>query len=94
LTGEEFTESSIRGILEASTMLDRIITGGQTGAEQAAWRAAKAFGVPVGGWMQSGFVTEDGPHPEFAREYGAAELPAEGDSTKPDQNVQHSSATL
>jgi hypothetical protein len=75
-------------------MLDRIITAGQTGAEQAAWRAAKAFGVPVGGWMPSEFLTEDGSHPEFAEEYGTAELPAGGDSAPPDQNVQDSDATL
>ena len=58
-------------------MLDKIISGGQTGADQAAWRAAEAFGVPTGGWMPEGFLTEDGPRPEFAERYGAAELPRE-----------------
>jgi hypothetical protein len=29
-------------------MLKTILSGGQTGAEQAAWRAARAFGVPTG----------------------------------------------
>ena len=36
-------------------MLEKIISGGQTGADQAAWRAAKAFGVPTGGWMPKDF---------------------------------------
>jgi hypothetical protein len=51
-------------------MLDRIITGGQTDADQAAWRAAKAFGIPTGGWMPLGFLTEAGARPEFAELYG------------------------
>jgi hypothetical protein len=51
--------------------LEKIITGGQTGADQAGWRAAKAVGIATGGWMPSGFLTEDGPRPEFAEMYGA-----------------------
>jgi hypothetical protein len=47
-------------------MLDRIISGGQTGADQAGWRAARACGVPTGGFMPLGFLTEGGPRPEFA----------------------------
>lgn len=54
-------------------MMARIIGGGQTGADQAGWRAAKRFGVPTGGWMPRGFLTEDGPRPEFAELYGARE---------------------
>jgi hypothetical protein len=75
-------------------MLDKIISGGQTGADQAAWRAAKAFGVPTGGWMPKGFLTEDGPHPEFAEQFGAAELPTENKAARTEQNVQDSDATL
>ena len=75
-------------------MLEKIISGGQTGADQAAWRAAKAFGVPTGGWMPEGFLTEDGPHPEFAEQYGAAEMPADSDLAPTEQNVQDSDATL
>ena len=52
-------------------MLEKIISGGQSGADQAGWRTAKAFGVSSGGWMPRGFLAEDGPHPEFADEYGA-----------------------
>ena len=72
-------------------MLDKLISGGRTGADQAAWRAALTFGVPTGGWMPLGFRTEDGPRPEFAGRYGAAELPTDSD---PERNVQDSDATL
>lgn len=71
-----------------------MISGGQTGAEQAAWRAAAAFGVAAGGWMPSGFQTGEGPHPELAQKYGAAELPTDDDSARIDQNVQDADATL
>lgn len=75
-------------------MLDKILSGGQTGADQAGWRVAQAFGVPTGGWMARGFLTEDGPRPEFAERYGAAELPSESDLARTEQNVQDSDATL
>jgi hypothetical protein len=75
-------------------MLDKIITGGQTGADRAGWRAAKAFGVSTGGWMPKGFLTEDGPHPEFAERYAAAELPTVSEAARTEQNVQDSDATL
>jgi hypothetical protein len=75
-------------------MLDKIVTCGQTGADQAAWRAAKAFGVPTGGWMPKGFLTEDGPRPEFAQQFGAAEMPTECHTRGTEQNVQNSDATL
>jgi hypothetical protein len=63
-------------------MLERVIAGGQTGADQAGWRAARASGIATGGWMPLGFRTEGRPqedgslgpdesHPEFAEQYGA-----------------------
>jgi hypothetical protein len=90
LTGDD----TIRGITESSKMLDKIISGGQTGADQAAWRAAKAYGVSTGGWMPEGFLTEDGPRPEFAEGFGAAELAGAGDPTPHEQNTKNSDATL
>jgi hypothetical protein len=75
-------------------MLDRIISGGQSGADQAAWRAARAFGVPTGGWMPRGFVTEDGPRPEFVERYAAAEILTYSDPAWIDRNVQDADATL
>src|ERR1700733_1932134 len=84
----------IRGLTGSSIMLDKIISGGQTGVDQAAWRAAKACGVATSGWMPRGFLTEDGPRPEFAERYGAAEFPTNDDHARTEQNVQDSDATL
>jgi hypothetical protein len=75
-------------------MLDKIISGGQSGADQAAWRCAAAFGVATGGRMPKGFLTEEGPRPEFAGRYGAAETPTDCDIARIEQNVQDSDATL
>lgn len=54
----------------------KVISGGQTGADQAGWRAAKRCGLETGGWMPKGFLTEAGPRPEFAEMYGAKEHPS------------------
>jgi hypothetical protein len=75
-------------------MLEKVICGGQTGAEQAAWRAAKAFRIPSGGRMLLGFMTESGSHPEFAEHFGAAEMPTASAPAQTEQNVSDSDATL
>lgn len=75
-------------------MLDKIISGGQTGAGRAAWRAARTYGIPTGGWMAPGFLAEDGPRPEFADEYGATETPTDDALAPTEQNVQDSDGTL
>jgi len=76
-------------------MLERVISGGQTGADQAGWRAAAAAaGIPTGGWMPLGWLTEEGPRPEFAELYGARELVTADYRAKTERNVLDSSATL
>lgn len=59
---------------DGESMLERVISGGQTGADQAALRAARACGIPTGGWAARGWLTEDGPAPWLA-EWGLAECP-------------------
>ena len=71
----------------------RIESGGQTGADQAGWRAAKSLGIPTGGWMPAGFETEAGPRLEFARQFGAVEL-AGGYSERTRANARDSDATV
>ena len=41
-----------------------IVSGGQTGADQAAWRAARTAGIATAGFMPLGYLTEDGPRPD------------------------------
>jgi hypothetical protein len=75
-------------------MLDRVLSGGQTGADQAGWRAAKACGIPTGGFMPLGFLTEVGPRPEFAELYGAVVLPTADYPSRTRRNVFEASTTI
>lgn len=45
-------------------MIDRIISGGQTGVDRAALDAALAAGLDCGGWCPKGRRAEDGAIPE------------------------------
>jgi Circularly permutated YpsA SLOG family len=75
-------------------VLDRVVSGGQTGADQAGWRAARASGIAPGGWMPVGFLTEAGPRPEFAAMFGALEMPGGGYRQRTRANVRDSDATI
>src|SRR5689334_14024553 len=74
-------------------MLDKVISGGQTGADQAALRAARAAGIPTGGWVPLGWLTEDGPAPRLA-DFGLVEMPTSDYRARTEQNVRDSDATL
>lgn len=74
--------------------LVRVISGGQTGADRAALAAARAAGIPTGGWMPAGFLAHDGAHPEFADLYGVRETPSERYQPRTGLNVKESDATL
>lgn len=75
-------------------MITRIVSGGQTGVDQAAWRAAKKLGIETGGWMPAKFLTEDGPRPEFAELYGANEHESPNYQARTEANVLAGDVTL
>ena len=54
-------------------MIERVISGGQTGADQAGLAVAKKLGVPTCGYMPKGWLTETGPRPDLATAYGLTE---------------------
>ena len=56
-----------------SGMIERIISGGQTGADQTGLAVAKRLGISTGGYMPKGWLTEDGPRPDLAATYGLEE---------------------
>jgi hypothetical protein len=74
--------------------LELIISGGQTGADQAGWRAARAFGLRTGGWMPRGFRTEDGLHLEYADLYGAKEHESAEYPPRTESNIRMVDAVL
>jgi hypothetical protein len=75
-------------------MITKIISGGQTGVDQAGWRAAKAASIPTGGHMPKDFLTEDGPRPEFAEDFGAVELDTDSYEARTEENVRQSDGTI
>ena len=72
-------------------MLDKIISGGQTGAERAALDAALKWQIPHGGWLPKGRKTESGPLPN---KYQLKELPTESYPKRTEQNVIDSDGTV
>ncbi len=53
--------------------LEKVISGGQSGADQGGLEAARRAGIPTGGLAPLGFLTEDGPQPELGSRYGLDE---------------------
>lgn len=71
-------------------MLEKIITGGQTGVDRGALDAALASGFPCGGWCPPGRKAEDGPIPP---RYPLVELSEGGYRQRTLRNVFDSDAT-
>jgi len=72
----------------------RIISGGQTGVDIAALRAAKSRNIPTGGTMPKGFRTLNGPKPEWAREFGLQEHASASYPPRTYQNVRDADVTI
>jgi predicted Rossmann-fold nucleotide-binding protein len=72
-------------------VIERIVSGGQTGVDRAALDAAMEFGVPCGGWCPAGRLAEDGPIPSAypLRETGSAAY-----AERTELNVMEADATL
>ena len=71
--------------------IHKIISGGQTGADQAALDAAIGMGIPHGGWIPKGRLTEEGPAPE---KYNLEEMETERYEKRTEQNVIDSDGTV
>ncbi|MFH7321583.1 putative molybdenum carrier protein [Desulfurivibrio sp. D14AmB] len=72
-------------------MLNKIISGGQTGADQAGLDVAIKRGIPHGGWIPKGRMTEAGPLPE---KYDLQEMPVKSYPKRTEQNILDSDGTL
>jgi hypothetical protein len=72
--------------------VEKIVSGGQTGADRAALDVALERGVPIGGWVPKGRLAEDGPIPE--RYTGLAETESSDPAIRTRLNVRDSDATL
>lgn len=71
--------------------MEKIIAGGQTGADRAGLDAAMEAGIPVGGYCPKGRLAEDSTVPA---KYLLTELNAGGYTARTEKNVVESDGTL
>jgi hypothetical protein len=72
-------------------VIEKIISGGQTGADRAGLDAAIELDIPHGGWIPKGRKTEDGGLPE---KYHLEEMASGSYAARTEQNVIDSDGTL
>lgn len=73
--------------------ITRLISGGQTGADQGALLAARACLIPTGGWAPKGYLTEAGPSPGLAS-FGLKEHESSDYPDRTGANVAEASALV
>ena len=72
-------------------MIEKIISGGQTGADRGAIDAAIKYSFPYGGWIPKGQLTENGTLPD---EYKLKEMPTKNYPARTEKNVLASDGTV
>lgn len=72
-------------------MIEKIVSGGQTGVDRAALDAALAAGFPCGGWCPRGRRAEDGPVPS---RYPLTETGTDDPDERTRRNVADADGTL
>lgn len=72
-------------------MIEKIISGGQTGADQGALDTAIRLGIEHGGWIPKGRKTEAGP---LADKYRLQEMPSAEYQARTEKNVISAEATV
>jgi hypothetical protein len=72
-------------------LIERIVSGGQSGVDRAALDTAIAHGIKVGGWCPKGRKAEDGV---ITEQYGLSETPSTDYDQRTEWNVRDSDGTL
>lgn len=82
-------------VYEDKIMLQRVISGGQTGADQAGLYAAKSYDYETGGFAPQGFRTLSGNNPSILRdEFHLEETTQRNYQVRTAMNVKSSDATI
>jgi len=74
-------------------MIEKIISGGQTGADQGALMAAQILKIETGGYIVKNYMTETGPNHDL-KKYNLQELNSPSYVTRSIKNIQESDGTL
>lgn len=72
-------------------MIEKVLSGGQTGVDRAALDAARAAKIAIGGWCPRGRRAEDGAIPE---QYPLSETPSADYAQRTEWNVRDADGTL
>jgi hypothetical protein len=72
----------------------KVISGGQTGADQAGLAAAKKLNITTGGTAPKGYKTELGSNNELKTIYGLIQSHSEDYALRTESNIRSSHATL
>ena len=89
-SGLEEDESSEGSVIK----LRKIISGGQTGADQAGLFAAEDLGLETGGWMPLGCRTQAGPRPDLRLRFKMKESASAAYPPRTRFNVVESDGTI
>ena len=75
-------------------ILKKVISGGQTGADQGGLIAADDFGLETGGWIPAGFLTENGSEASLGEDFGLVETESAKYPPRTHRNVHDSTGTI
>lgn len=74
-------------------MINKIISGGQTGADRGGLEAAKILGIATGGFCPKGFLTENGADISL-KDFGLIELETSDFESRTIKNVVSADGTV
>lgn len=94
LTPKSDTQDAQVDIKIPSWFAQKVISGGQTGADYGGLLFAEKVGIPTGGWAPKGWRTESDPNPELGSRFHLKEAPLSGYHWRTEQNVIDAQATI
>lgn len=75
-------------------MIEKVISGGQTGADIAGLKAARTAGISTGGFIVNGFRTHNGKEPWLGNEFNLVEIESSNYAERTRLNVMQSDCTI
>lgn len=74
--------------------IEKIISGGQTGADLGGLKFAELYDIETGGSMPKGFINHNGRNPDFSKRFNMTEMETDKYSPRTGMNVTNSDGTL